>query len=157
MMSAPRGKASPLSRCCPRLPAKNGVSRGVGCLVRDERGAVTVEFTVLVPFFVFLLVLFADATVIYLSHSEMYNAARELSRSVSTGEVRNQAEAEAYVADKLFLGDRDYYVYVDFDQDKTVTIAVNVYDAAIFGLWFTPLVGRELVATATVAEEPRIE
>jgi Flp pilus assembly pilin Flp len=145
--------------------------RGVGCsfvgssfvgssfdaLLRDERGAVTVEFTVLVPFFVFLLVLFADATVIYLSHSEMFNAARELSRSVSTGEVRTQADAEAYVADKLFLGERDYYVYVDFNQDKTVTIAVNIYDAAIFGLWFTPLLGRELVATSTVAEEPRIE
>ena len=123
----------------------------------DDRGAVTVEFTVLVPFFLFLLVLFADATVIYLSHSEMFNTARELSRSVATGEVRTQAEAETYVANKLFLGERDYYVYVDFDNDKTVTIAVNIYDAAIFGIWFSPLIGRELVATATVAEEPRIE
>lgn len=129
----------------------------LGALLRDDRGAVSVEFTVLVPFFIFLMVLFADATVVYLTHSEMFNAARELSRRMSTGQVQNQDQAATYVADKLFLGERKYYVSTDFDGDKTATITVDLLDAAIFGMWFTPLLGHRLSATATVGEEPRIE
>lgn len=130
---------------------------GLRALLGDDRGAVTVEFTVLVPFFVLLLVFFADATVLYLTHSEMFNAARETSRRMATGQIRTQDEAMDYVADKLFLGQRDYYVGTDFNGDKTVTISVDLLDAAIFGIWFQPLLGQALVATATVGEEPRIE
>lgn len=126
-------------------------------LLRDDTGAVTTEFTVLVPFFIFLLVLFADATVIYLTHSEMFNAAREISRRVATGELQDHSQVQAYAADKLFLGQRDYYVGVDFSGDKTVTIAVHLYDAAIFGYFFRPILGRELVAISTAGEEPQIE
>ena len=54
---------------------------------KDEKGAVTMEFTVLVPFFVVLLIFFADASVIYFTHSEMFNAARDISRRMSTGQI----------------------------------------------------------------------
>ena len=130
---------------------------GLAAFLRDDRGAISVEFTVLVPFFVLLLVFFADATVIYLTHSEMFNTARELSRRMATGQIQTQAQAEAYVADKLLLGQRTYYVWTDFHNDKSVAVVIDVVDAAIFGHWFRPLLGRELVATATVGEEPRIE
>jgi Flp pilus assembly pilin Flp len=125
--------------------------------LRDERGAVTVEFTVLVPFFVFLMVFFADATVVYLTHSEMFNAAREVSRRASTGEIRTLSEAEAYASDKLLLGARTYFLNVDFSgKDKTVRIGIPLSDAAIFGTFLRPILGRELVAIANVSEEPRI-
>lgn len=125
-------------------------------LVRDDTGAVTLEFTVLVPFFIMLLVFFADATVIYSTHTEMFNAAREISRSMSTGELGDQSQVESYAVKKLFLGERTYYVDADFTDDKKVTIAVHLYDAAIFGVFFRPILGKELVAIATAAEEPRI-
>lgn len=124
---------------------------------RDETGAMSLEFTVLVPFFIMFLVFFADATVIYLTDTEMFNAAREISRRASTGELQTLSQAEAYANDKLSLGSRTYYLDVDFAGDeKAVTISIPVYDAAIFGYFFQPILGRMLVATATTSEEPRI-
>ena len=132
-------------------------SCGMQRFVRDERGAVTLEFTILVPFFMMFLVLFADATVIYLTHTVMFNAAREISRRASTGEIQNLSQAASYAGDKLLLGARAYYVNVDFSGDeKTVRIGIPLYDAAIFGVFFRPILGRELVSIATVSEEPRI-
>lgn len=125
-------------------------------LVHDETGAVTTEFTVLVPFFVMLLVFFADATVIYSTHTEMFNAAREISRRMSTGELQDQFQVESYAIDKLFLGERTYYINANFTDEKQVIIAIHLYDAAIFGVFFRPILGKELVAIVTTAEEPRI-
>lgn len=125
--------------------------------LRNEMGAVTVEFTVLVPFFVFLMVFFADTTVIYLTHSEMFNTAREVSRRASTGEIQNLSQAEAYANEKLMLGARTYSVDVDFSGDNNIVrIGIPLYDAAIFGVFFRPILGKELVAIASVSEEPRI-
>lgn len=115
------------------------------------------EFTVLVPFFVMLLVFFADATIIYMTHTTMFNVAREISRRASTGEFQGQNQAQSYANEKLLLGERTYYVDVDFSgDDKIVRIAIRLYDAAIFGVFFRPILGRELVAIATASEEPRI-
>jgi Flp pilus assembly pilin Flp len=131
--------------------------RSLHRLARDESGAVSLEFTVLVPFFVMLMVFFADATVIYLTHTEMFNAAREISRRASTGELQDQSQAQSYANSKLLLGERTYYVDVDFSGDnKRVTIAIPLYDAAIFGVFFRPILGRALVAVATTSAEPRI-
>ena len=143
----------------PAHPAASATRAGPGLarFLRDERGAFSVDFTVVVPFFVFLLVLFADATVIYLTHTEMYGAARDISRRIATGELQTDAEVQAYAADRLHLGSRNYYVGLDFANDKTVMIVVNLGDAAIFGYFFRPVLGRELVAASTVGEEPRIE
>ncbi len=38
----------------------------------------------------------------------------------------------------------------------TVTIAVNLADAAFFGAFLTPVLGRSLVATAAMKSEPRL-
>lgn len=123
----------------------------------DERGAVSIEFTTLVPFFIFLLVFFTDATVIYLTHTEMFNAARDISRRMTTGELDDNADVQAYAESHLFLGQRDYYVGIDFAGDRTVAVVVSLDDAAPFGLFFQPILGRELIASATMGEEPRIE
>lgn len=126
-------------------------------LLRDDRGAVTVEFTVLVPVFVLLLVFFADATVIYMTHTQMFNAAREISRRVATGELGDESAVDAYAAEKLMLGERTYYVDPEFSDDNRVVIAVKVYEALIFGNFFVPILGDAMVAVATTGEEPRLE
>lgn len=126
-------------------------------LLSDDRGAVTVEFTVLVPVFVLLLVFFADATVIYMTHTQMFNAARELSRRVATGELEDENAVDAYAAEKLMLGQRTYYVDPEFSDDNRVVIAINLYEAVIFGNFFQPILGDALVAVATTGEEPRLE
>lgn len=121
----------------------------------DEKGAVTIEFTVLVPFFIFLLVLFADASVIYFTHSEMFNAARDISRRMSTGQIETEDQALAYASERLYLGDRVYTVDVDFASgDMPVSIGMPVGQAAIFGVWFGPIIGDALIATARTRREP---
>ena len=155
MRGRPETRSSPAAAhpALSATPARCALRR----FLRDEGGAFTVEFTVVVPFFVFLLVFFVDATIIYLTHTEMYAAARDISRRISTGELQTQAEVEAYAADRLHLGSRGYYVGVDFANDKTVMIVVGIGEAAIFGKFFKPIIGQELVASSTTGEEPRVE
>lgn len=124
--------------------------------IRDEKGAVTIEFTVLVPFFILLMVLFVDSAVTWLSHSEMFNAARDISRRMSTGELTTQDEVANYAASHMFLGERTYTLDADFDDQNRVAIRVPLDDATIFGIWFKPILGKALVATSETRREPRL-
>ncbi len=67
--------------------ALNGVDqmRSVFTFLRDEKGAVTIEFVLWVPIFVGLFVLVTDASIIYLTHSEMWSVARDTTRRMTTG------------------------------------------------------------------------
>ena len=124
--------------------------------IKDSKGAVTIEFTVLVPAFVFLLVLFADISIVYLTHSEMYNAARDIARRMSTHELETEADVQAYAEEHLFLGARTYYVKPEFGAVMSVRIAVGVNQAVFFGVFFEPVIGKALVATASVQSEKKL-
>lgn len=119
----------------------------------DQRGVVTIEFTTLVVPFILMMVFFVDASMIYFTHTEMFNVARDVARRMSTDEIKNDSEALEYAKERLLLGDRTYYFDSDFNTD-TVTIAVSVGDAAVFGAWFRPILGRALVARSTMGHEP---
>lgn len=120
----------------------------------DDTGAVTTEFTVLVPFFLMLLILFADGSTVYLTHSEMYTAARDTARRMSTEEITTAQQARTYAAGRLLLSGRTYTVTPSFGGDMTVTISLSIEDAAIFGYFFKPILGRQLSATSTMRREP---
>ena len=130
--------------------------RGLDRFWRDEKGAVTVEFVVIVPFFIFVMIFFADAATIYLTHTEMYNVARDAARRMATGELRTEDEVVAYASQKLLLGGRTYDVYTGFDKTRFVAVAVPVPQAAIFGFFFRHLLGESLIASAGVVQEPRV-
>ena len=117
---------------------------------------MTIEFTVLVPFFLFLMMFFADASVIYQTNSEMYNAARDIARRMSTGELTTVQQVRDYAASHLYLHDRDYVIYPHFGSDMTLTISVGFDQAVFFGMFFRPLLGKTIVATSTMRREPRI-
>lgn len=122
--------------------------------ISDDKGAVTIEFTTLVPAFVMLFVFFVDASIVYLTHSEMWNVARDIARRMSTEQITTMDEVRDYAVENLLLGQRGYYVSADFTGDKSVTIVVGVDEAAIFGFWFRPILGRELLANAVMSTEP---
>jgi Flp pilus assembly protein TadG len=124
--------------------------------IANESGAITTEFTVLVPFFLFLLIMFADASTVYLTHSEMYTAARDTARRMSVGEIMTEQQALEYAAGRLLLGGRSYTVNPDFGGDMTVTISITIEDAAIFGYFLRPILGRQLSASSTMRNEPLI-
>ncbi len=122
--------------------------------LRDEKGAVTIEFVLWVPIFVGLLVLVTDASIIYLTHSEMWNVARDTTRRMTTEQITTKAEARDYAAAHLFLGARTYVIDPDFGGDMNVTIAIGLDDAAIFGFFFKSILGQSLVASVTMRREP---
>ncbi len=141
-----------------RMPVS--VARHAKAMLSDETGAVTIEFTTLVPAFVLLLVFFVDASTIYLTRSEMYNVARDAARRMSTDQLQTSDEVKTYVESHLNLGDRVYVVDPDFGGEMTVTLGIRIGDAAIFGVWFdgflggTSTVRNVLWARASVRREP---
>ena len=86
--------------------------------IKDSKGAVTLEFTVLVPAFVFLMVIFTDTSVVYLTHSEMYNAARDIARRMATHELETESDVQEYAATHLSLGARTYFIDTDFGTSE---------------------------------------
>ena len=132
--------------------------RALRRFLRDDEGAVTIEFTTLVPFFIFLLVIFADFAAVYLTHTEMYNLARDAARRMSTGELKDADEVVAYAEEHMFLGQRLYTVFTDFgpNGNMQVLVEVPVGEAAFFGFFLGPLIGESLTATATVSREPGV-
>ena len=129
--------------------------RSISAFLGDETGAVTIEFVLWVPIFVGLLVFVTDASIIYLTHSEMWSVARDTTRRMTTGEITTVAEARDYAAAHLFLGNRTYVIDTDTTSaDMNVTIAIGLDGAAIFGFFFEPILGQSLVASVTMRKEP---
>lgn len=128
--------------------------RSILAFLRNDTGAVTIEFVTLVPAFVLLLVFFTDVSIVYLTRTEMWNTARDISRRMSTGQLTTAEQVTDYAASRLFLGQREYTVTADFSASKAVKIEVPTVNAAMFGAWLTPVVGEKLSAYATMTTEP---
>ena len=126
----------------------------VFAFLRDEKGAVTIEFVLWVPIFVSLLVFVTDASIIYLTHSEMWNVARDTTRRMTTRQITTPTEARDFAAARLFLGERTYVIEPDFGGEMNVTIAIGLDDATIFGFFFESILGKSLVASVTMRNEP---
>ncbi len=128
--------------------------RSVFTFLRAEKGAVTIEFILWVPVFVGLLVFVTDASIIYLTHSEMWSVARDTTRRMTTGQFTTPAQARDYAAARLFLGQRTYVIEPDFGGEMNTTIAIGLDDATIFGFFFESILGKSLVASVTMRNEP---
>ena len=130
--------------------------RSVFTFLRDEKGAVTIEFVLWVPIFVGLFVLVTDANIIYLTHSEMWSVARDTTRRMTTGQITTRAEAADYAAAHLFLGSRTYVIDPTDPAlaEMNITITIGLDGAAIFGFFFKSILGRTLVASVTMRREP---
>lgn len=120
--------------------------------LRDERGSATIEFVLWVPVFVVLLVATTDATILYLSHTEMWNVSRDIARRIAVGDI-TEAEAVTEAQKELFLYSRSYQVATAVGIDVVVEIQTNVGDASVFG-FFKPVLGRELSARVVMRREP---
>ena len=128
--------------------------RTIFTFLRDETGAVTIEFVLWVPIFIGLFVFVTDASIIYLTHSEMWSAARDTTRRMTTGEITSRAQARDYAAAHLFLSSRTYVIEPKFGGEMNVTLAIGLDGAAIFGFFFKPILGQSLVASVTMRKEP---
>jgi Flp pilus assembly protein TadG len=128
------------------------VMRKMREFVHDQRGGPTIEFVVLVPAFMFFLLLTVDTSILLLTRTEMFNLARTTARQISVGEISID-DAPAYVNKKILLAGRTYTLGTLSGALVVVQISVNVGDASVFG-FFTPILGRTMTARVQMRREP---
>ena len=123
--------------------------------IEDEHAAVTIEFVAIFPFFIFLMLVFVDASILYLTRTEMFHISRDVARGISVGSV-NIDEVEDYVNDQILLAGRTYTLASFSGSLVIVEMSVNAGDASVFGI-FTPILGRTLGVRVEMLREPTPE
>lgn len=101
-----------------------------------EGGNASVEFTVLLPVFMALVVFAADTATIFTRQSNMWSVSQQTARIVSRHGLDAQA-AEAFAADLLRQGSYTPDVTVQVDQDTqivTVMVTADAAELAPFGI-----------------------
>jgi Flp pilus assembly protein TadG len=103
---------------------RNRLTRSIRSFRNGSDGAVTVEFVLWVPVFTGLLLLTADASVVFMNQSNFWNVTRDTARIVSRHGLEPEA-AEAYARNNAAFGayTPDVKVEVD-DQAATVTVTI---------------------------------
>jgi Flp pilus assembly protein TadG len=141
--------------------------RSVLTFLRDDRGSQTIEFVLWLPIIGALLVIISYASILYTTHTEMWNVARDTARRMTTGlfdvnKVLDEAAAEEYAQSQLKLYEifgAGYLVEATEDpvaETMTVVITLGVtdgsFDAGFFGAF--SLVGGTLGARVVARAEP---
>ena len=128
-------------------------------MLRDDRGTMTIEFVLWVPIIMGLLVTAIDATTLYVTHTEMWNVARDTARRMVTGKFSTEAQAEAYAASAMNMRSAPYTISAHYDKNNVVevTIAIGFSDISIAG-YGSPLVlfGTNVAAHVVMRPDPRI-
>lgn len=120
-----------------------------------ERGGVTVEFVLWVPVFFSLVLLSADASLLFLRQSNFWTVSRDTARIVARHGMGREA-AEDWAAEHARIGDYrpDVAVRIDPVRDTvTVTISGKAAAMAPFGMMRFAL-GDRISAAVTQVREP---
>lgn len=126
--------------------------RSVRVFISDDRGAVTIEFVTIFIGFVWVMLMFVDASILFLTHTEMFNVSRDAARRVAVGALHAD-DVPAYISERVHLGDRTYTVGEYHGTKAVVDLIVNVGDASIFG-FFTPVLGKSFHVHVEMLREP---
>ena len=118
----------------------------------DDVGAVTTEFVLWAPAFMFLLTLVTDASILSLTRPEMFNVSRDAAHQSSVGSVTLD-EVPGLFLESLLLSGRTYTVSTLNGSQVIVTCSVNVGDASVFGM-FEPVLGRTMSVSVEMRREP---
>lgn len=124
--------------------------------LRDERGSATMEIVLWMPFFLFLVFLTVDASLLYWRHGEMWNVARDVARTIAAGSLdpTNSANVTAFTTERLGVNNvtvltaphpdgKSIIVTVRRDPDFLTTFSV-----------FANLLGGDITATVVMRVEP---
>jgi Flp pilus assembly protein TadG len=120
---------------------------------RDEKGSATVEFVMMVPVFMGIMLLVADASLLYNKQAMLMNVSRDTARIVSRYALTAE-EAQLHAA-KLAgtVGDSAKARVTILNGFVTVTVETSAASAAPFG-FVKFAVGEKISATATTVMEP---
>jgi Flp pilus assembly protein TadG len=101
--------------------------RGILTFLRDDRGSQTIEIVLWIPIFVALLVIIIDASMLYLTQTEMWNVARDTARRMTTGVLKTEVDAQVYANEQLNLYRNNSGLYsVDASYDPVVRVVISV-------------------------------
>lgn len=107
-------------------------------LLADERGASAVEFAMVLPFLVMLLLGIIQYGSLFLVQTEMNSAARDTARRLSVGDLATEADAESYAVAQLVEWSPRFKAVAELprrdEHDVAVTITVPMREAAMFDL-----------------------
>ena len=124
-----------------------------------QDGATTVEFVVMLPVFIFIVGVAANAGTLFLIQSDMYNTARDAARRISSGELTNLAAVRNYANGRLFVRDNAYTITCTpvncspaSKAEGTVQISTPIAGAALFPI--APFNSGSLVTSVTMRREP---
>jgi Flp pilus assembly protein TadG len=143
--------------------------RGILTFIRDDRGSQTIEFVLWLPIIGALLVIISYTSILYTTHTEMWNVARDTARRMTTGKfdiaatgVMDPVAAADYAQTQLKLYkffDTGYLVTATEDVNPrrmtvVITLAVTEgsFDAGFFGA--LQLVGGTMAARVVMRAEP---
>lgn len=133
--------------------------RGVAKFLSDERGVMTVDFVVWLPLFVSLLVIVTDASMLYMTQTQMWNVARDTVRRMTTRHIESLTEARCWAKAQLAVSsDLTFTVEAGSTlQYNTVHITVPMDDASSFGYFIGPVLGESISARVTMRADPTIK
>ena len=136
--------------------------RSMLTFLRDDRGSQTLEFLLWLPIICALLVIISYASILYTTHTEMWNVARDTARRMTTGVLEAGVPAEDYAQSQLklyeFFGSGYEVTATEDPVTSTITVVITLgvtdgnFDAGHFGA-FT-LVGGALAARVVMRAEP---
>jgi Flp pilus assembly protein TadG len=127
--------------------------RRIQGFLAEEDGTSTIEFVLMLPLFTLILLLLADASVLFLRHTSLMDVSRDTARIVSRYAM-TPAEAKAYAEAAATTARSNATAAVTVSNGfVTVTISSNAADSAPFGI-VNFAVGDEIVARAVSTMEP---
>ena len=104
------------------------------CFLSEEDGTSTVEFVILLPLFLLILLLVADASMLFLRHTSLMNVSRDTARIVSR-HAMSAAEAKAYAEAEASSGRSLAIAEVTIANGfVTVRITTDAAASAPFGI-----------------------
>lgn len=132
--------------------------RFLNSFLRDETGAVLIEFVLWVPVLMAVLLVVVDVATIYVTHTEMWNVARDTARRMVTGALLTEDEAETYASEAMNLRQHfNYQVVATYAEPNTVEVIIryNVADMSILG-YTSPMTifGGPLFARVVMRPDP---
>jgi Flp pilus assembly protein TadG len=120
----------------------------------SEDGGATVEFTLLVPAFLSLMLFTADTSMIFLRQSSIWNVSQETARIVARHGLDIE-DAEAFARDRLRLGDYTPDVAISIDQPgQLVTVLVTARSSKLAPFGF---LSRTMADTVSVSVSQSLE
>ena len=135
------------------ITSLNAARKTFHCFLTDDNGTSTVEFVLMLPLFTMLLVLLADASLLFLRQTTLMNISRDTARIVSR-HAMTAADAVIYAESQARTKQSTASAQVTIANGfVTVLLSSDSASSAPFGI-ISFAVGDKLVARAISTMEP---